>query len=99
MGKAAGQRSTNAFRRVVFPFVEHGIKLNALAHVLTSANPLVQELYIGTVENLQPQEAVEVNQHGAQTKFKRPVRQQTDEQRRNPVDPGLPLEPFALADV
>jgi hypothetical protein len=73
MGKAAGQRSANAFRRVVFPFVEHGIKLDALAHVLTSANPLVQELYIGTVENLQPQEEVEVNQLLIQTLEVQPV--------------------------
>jgi hypothetical protein len=42
--------------------VEHGINLDALTDVLTPANPLVQELYIGTVENLQPQEEVEVNQ-------------------------------------
>jgi hypothetical protein len=32
-------------------------------------------------------------------KFKRSVRQHTDEQRRNRVDYGLPLEPFALADL
>jgi hypothetical protein len=36
--------------------------LDALKHVLKEANPLVQELYLGTVKNLQAQEAVEVNQ-------------------------------------
>jgi hypothetical protein len=50
------------FRRVVVLFVEHGIMLDALKHVLKEANPLVQELYLGTVKNLQAQEAVEVNQ-------------------------------------
>lgn len=65
--------STNAFRRVVVPFVEHGIKLDALAHVLTAANPLVQELYLGTVENLQTQEAVEINQLPIQTLEVQPV--------------------------
>ena len=49
------------FRRVVVLFVEHGIMHDALEHVLKEANPLVQELYLGTVENLQAQEAVEVN--------------------------------------
>ena len=53
--------------------MEHGIKLDALAHVLTAANPLVQELYLGTVENLQTQEAVEVNQLLIQTLEVQPV--------------------------
>jgi hypothetical protein len=34
------------FRRVVVLFVEHGIMLDALEHVLKEANPLVQELYL-----------------------------------------------------
>jgi hypothetical protein len=61
-GQSRRSALTNAFRRVVFPFVEHRINLDALAHVLTSANPLVQELYIGTVEKPATQEEVEVNQ-------------------------------------
>ena len=53
--------------------VEHGIKLDALEHVLKDANPLVQEFYLGTVENLQAQEAVEVNQRLTQTLEVQPV--------------------------
>jgi formate dehydrogenase maturation protein FdhE len=55
------------FRRVVVPFLEHGIMLDVLEHVLKEANPLVQELYLGTVENLQAEEAAEVNQLLIQT--------------------------------
>jgi hypothetical protein len=40
---------------------------DVLEHVLKEANPLVQELYLGTVENLQAEEAVEVNQLLIQT--------------------------------
>ena len=52
MSKAAGQPSTNT--------VEHSIKLDALEHVLKETNPLVHELYLGTIENLQAQKAAEV---------------------------------------
>jgi hypothetical protein len=60
MSKAAGQPSTNAFSRVVDLLVEHRIKLDALEHVLKETNPLVHELYLGTIENLQAQEAAEL---------------------------------------
>jgi hypothetical protein len=73
MSKAAGQRSTNSFEESFVLFVEHGIMLDALEHVLKEANPLVQELYLGTVENLQAQEAVEVNQLLTQTLEVQPV--------------------------
>jgi GTP cyclohydrolase II len=42
--------------------VEHKIKLDALEGVLKETNPLVHELYLGTVENLRCQKAAEVNQ-------------------------------------
>ena len=60
MSKAAGQRSTNAFSRVVDLLVEHRIKLDALEHVLKETNPLVHELYLGTIENLQAQKAAKL---------------------------------------
>jgi len=60
MSKAAGQPSTNAFSRVVDLLVEHRIKLDALEHVLKETNPLVHELYLGTIKNLQAQKAAEL---------------------------------------
>ena len=60
MSKAAGQRSTNAFSRVVDLLVEHRIKLDALEHVLKETNPLAHELYLGTVATLRAQKAAEL---------------------------------------
>ena len=60
MSKAAGQPSTNTLSRVVDLLVEYRIKLDALEHVLKETNPLVHELYLGTVENLQAQKTAEV---------------------------------------
>jgi hypothetical protein len=70
MSKAAGQASTNTLRRVVDLvdlLVEHRIKLDALEHVLKEINPLVHELYLGTIENLQAQTTSEVNRALTQT--------------------------------
>jgi hypothetical protein len=67
MSKAAGQTSTNTLSRVVDLLVEHRIKLDALEHVLKETNPLVHELYLGTIENLRAQKAAEVNQGLTQT--------------------------------
>jgi len=60
MSKAAGQPSTDTLSRVVDLLVEHRIKLDALEHVLKETNPIVHELYLGTIENLQAQEAAEL---------------------------------------
>jgi len=57
MNEAAGQPPTNS--RVVDLLVERWIKLDALEHVLKETNPLVHELFLGTIENLQAQEAAE----------------------------------------
>ena len=62
MSKAAGQSSTNTLSRVVDLLAEHRIKLDALEHVLKETNPLAYELYLGTIENRQAQEAAEVKQ-------------------------------------
>jgi len=67
MSKAGGQPSTNTLSRVVDLLVEHRIKLDALEHVLKETNPLVHELYLGTIENLRAQKAAEVNQVLTQT--------------------------------
>ena len=60
MTKAAGQPSTNTLSSVVAQLVEHRIKLDALEHILKETNPLMHELYLGTIENLQAQKTVEL---------------------------------------
>jgi hypothetical protein len=60
VSKVAGQPPTNTLSRVVDLLVEYRIKLDALEHVLKETNPLVHKLYLGTIENLQAQDAVEV---------------------------------------
>jgi hypothetical protein len=62
MSKAAGQPSGNSLSRVVELLVEHKIKLDALEGVLKETNPLVHELYLGTIENLRAQKAAQVKQ-------------------------------------
>jgi hypothetical protein len=73
MSKVAGQRSTNTLSRVVDLLVEHRIKLDALEHVLKKINPLVHELYLGTIENLEAQEAAEVSRVPTQTLKSKPT--------------------------
>ena len=60
MSKAAGQPPTDTLSRVVDLLVEHRIKLDALEYVLKETNPIVHELYLGTIENLQAQKTVEL---------------------------------------
>jgi hypothetical protein len=60
MSKAAGQPPTDNLSTVVDLLVEHSIKLDALEHVLRETNPLVHELYLGTIENLQAQKTAEL---------------------------------------
>jgi hypothetical protein len=62
MSKAAGQPSTSAFSRVVDLLVEQGIKLDALEHVLKETNPLMHELYLGTIEDLRDRKGAKVRQ-------------------------------------
>jgi len=59
MSKIAGQPPTDALSRVVDLLVEHRIKLDALEHVLKETNPIVHDLYLGTIENLRAQKAGE----------------------------------------
>jgi hypothetical protein len=67
MSKAGSHQSSNTLSRVVDLLVELTIKLDALAYVLKETNPLVHELYLGTIEKLRAQKAAEVNQVLAQT--------------------------------
>jgi hypothetical protein len=60
MSKAAGQPSTDTLSRVVDILVEHRIKFDALEHVLKETNPIVHDLYLGTIENLQAQKTAEL---------------------------------------
>jgi hypothetical protein len=72
MSKAASQPSTNRLSRVVDLLVEHRIKLDALEYVLKETNPLVHELYLGTIEKLQAQKTAEVNRVLTQTRKSKP---------------------------
>jgi hypothetical protein len=60
MAKDAGESTTNTLNRVIELLVDHQIKLDALEQVLKETNPLVHELYVGTIENLQAQKATEL---------------------------------------
>ena len=73
MSKAAGQPSTTTLRKVVDLLVEDRIKLNALEQVLKETNPLLHELYLGTIERLRAQKAAEVSQALTQTLGSQPA--------------------------
>lgn len=53
----------DAFSRVVDLLLEHKIKLDALEHVVKETNPIVHELYLGTIENLRAQKAAELKKY------------------------------------
>ena len=59
MSKAAGRSSTMSLNRVVDLLLEHKIKLDALERVLEETNPLMHELYLGAIENLQARKTAE----------------------------------------
>ena len=46
----------NLLSEVIDLLVQNRIRLDALEEVLKETNPLVHELYVGTVENMQAQE-------------------------------------------
>jgi hypothetical protein len=74
MSRAAGQSSRNTLSSVVDLLVEHRIKLDALEHVLKETNPIVHDLYLGTIENLRAQKAAEVNEVLTQTLKSKPTK-------------------------
>lgn len=73
MSKAACQPSTDTLSRVVDLLVEQRIKLDALEHVLRETNPLVHELYLGTIENLQIQKTAEMSRVLTETLKSKPT--------------------------
>jgi len=60
MSKAAGQPSTNTLSNIVDLLVEHRIKFAALEHVLKETDPLIHEVYLGTIEKLRAQKTAEL---------------------------------------
>jgi hypothetical protein len=58
---------------VIDLLVESRIKLDALEHLLKETNPLVHELYLGTIENLRAHKAEEVNRVLTQTLKSKPT--------------------------
>ena len=60
MKKAPILPSTTTLARVVDLLIEQKIKLDAWDRVLKETNPLVHELYLGMIEELQAQKAAEV---------------------------------------
>ena len=60
MSKAADQPSMNTLSSVVDLLIEHRIKLAALEHVLKETDPLIHELYLGTIEKLRAQKTAEL---------------------------------------
>jgi hypothetical protein len=60
MSKTTVQPSPNTLGRIIDLLVEQRIKLDAMEQALKETNPLVHELYIGTIENLQAQKAAEM---------------------------------------
>jgi hypothetical protein len=74
MSKSASQASVNTLSRVVDLLVEHKIRIDAWEHVLKETNPLVHEHYLGTIENLRPQKAAEVNRLLAQILKSQPAK-------------------------
>jgi hypothetical protein len=60
MSKVAGQPSTNALTKIVDLLVESRIKIDAMEQLLVKTNPVIYELYLGTIENLRAQKAAEL---------------------------------------
>ena len=73
MSKAACQPSTDTLSTVVDLLVEQRIKLDALEHVLRETNPLVHELYLGTIESLQIQKTAEMSRVLTETLKSKPT--------------------------
>jgi hypothetical protein len=60
MNKVADQSLQNALIKVVDLLVESRIKTDAMEQIVVKATPVVYELYVGMIENLQPPKAAEV---------------------------------------
>ena len=60
MSKAAGQPLPNAFSKVVDLLVESRIRIDAMEQILVKTNSVAYELYLGAIETLRAQKAVEM---------------------------------------
>ena len=60
MSKAAGQPLPNALIKVVDLLVESVIRIDAMEQILVKTNPVANDLYLGTIENLRVQKEAEV---------------------------------------
>ncbi|MGA2695360.1 MAG: hypothetical protein ABSE92_04830 [Terriglobales bacterium] len=60
MNQPDSRESTDISSRLIDLLVEYRIKLDAMEHVLKEINPLVHELYLGTIENLQAKKTAEL---------------------------------------
>jgi hypothetical protein len=61
MSKVAGQKLPNALIKIVDLLVESRIRIDAMEQSLVKTNPVVYELYLGAIENLQTQKTAKVN--------------------------------------
>jgi hypothetical protein len=73
MSKAAGLPSPITLSTVVDLLVEQKIKLDALEQVLQETNPLMHELYLGTIENMKAERAVELGRALTQSLESKPA--------------------------
>ena len=73
MSKTAGQPFANALSRVVDLLVESRIRIDAMEQILVKTNPVVYELYLGAIENLQAQKTTDVNRVLTQTLQSKPT--------------------------
>jgi hypothetical protein len=73
MSKAAGLPSPIALSTVVDLLVEQKIKLDALERVLQETNPLMHEFYLGTIENMKAERAVELGRALTQSLESKPA--------------------------
>ena len=61
MNSKVGKAQGNALGEIIALSVDNQIKLEALEQVLVETNPMVHELYIGLIETLRKQKAVQLN--------------------------------------
>ena len=73
MSRVTGQRLPNALVKVVDLLVESRIRIDAMEQILVKTNPVVYELYLGAIENLQAQKTTDVNRVLTQTLQSKPT--------------------------
>jgi hypothetical protein len=71
MNKDAGQPSPSVLREIADLVVESRIRIDALEQILVKTNTVAYELYLDTIERMQPQKQAEVKRVLAQTHRKK----------------------------